>query len=104
MPDGSYCLEDNHSKLGTRLNSQAVTGPAPLKDGDVIRLGTNLVRFNERRRREKGATAAGELAAAPLPPPPPPPPPSSADKVFAPVARPWNAARKPPVPPPPPPS
>ena len=31
MPDGSYCLEDNHSKLGTRLNSQPVAGPMPLE-------------------------------------------------------------------------
>ena len=29
MPDGSYCLEDNHSKLGTRLNSQPLTGRRP---------------------------------------------------------------------------
>ncbi len=104
MPDGSYCLEDNHSKLGTRLNSQPLTGPAPLKDGDVIRLGTNLVRFNQRRRR--GVQPAPVAAVAILPSsalPPPPPPPSSADKVFSPVARPWNSPRKPPAGPPPPP-
>ncbi len=102
MPDGSYCLEDNHSKLGTRLNSQPVAGPTPLKDGDIIRLGTNLVRFNERRRRGGEAAPAAAIAASPPPAPPPappplpPPPPSSADKVFSPVARPWNTMRKPP--------
>ncbi len=115
MPDGSYRLEDNHSKLGTRLNSQPVAGPMPLQDGDVIRLGTNLVRFNERRRRRgeaapSAAMVASQPPASPLaspPPPPPPPPPSpapgSADKVPAPAARPWNNPRKPASPPPPPP-
>ncbi len=108
MPDGSYCLEDNHSKQGTRLNSQAVAGPTPLKDGDIIRLGTNLVRFNERRRRGSDAPADRASAASlppALPPPPPslpPPVPSSADKVFAPAGRPWNTGRKLPPPPPPP--
>jgi hypothetical protein len=103
MPDGSYCLEDNHSKLGTRLNSQPVAGPTPLQDGDVIRLGTNLVRFNERRRRSGEAAPIAVVAAssppAPPPPPSPAPPPSSADKVFAPAARPWTSIRKPPPPP-----
>ena len=103
MPDGSYCLEDNHSKLGTRLNSQPVSLPTPLHDGDIIRLGTNLVRFNARRRRGKDPLPASEIAPAPPPPPAPPAAPSSADKVFAPTARPWNIARKPPPPPPPPP-
>jgi hypothetical protein len=103
MPDGSYCLEDNHTKLGTRLNSQPIAGPTPLQDGDVIRLGTNLVRFNERRRRGPEAVPAVVAVAAqpPAPPPPPTPPalPSSADKVFSPGAKPWNMARKPPPPP-----
>ena len=101
MPDGSYCLEDNHTKQGTRLNSQPVAGPTPLQDGDIIRLGTNLVRFNERRRRGRETAPASAVAVSP-PPAPPPPAPSSADKVFAPVARPWNSPRKLPSPPPPP--
>ncbi len=107
MPDGSYSLEDNRSKLGTRLNSQPLAAPMPLKDGDIIRLGTNLVRFNERRRRgpEAAPVAATAVSLPPAPPPPPPPPspppaPSSADKAFAPTARPWNTVRK--LPPPPP--
>ena len=29
MPDGSYCLEDNHSRLGTRLNGAAGDGERP---------------------------------------------------------------------------
>ena len=113
LPDGSYCLEDNRSKLGTRLNSEPVNGPAPLQDGDIIRLGTNLVRFNERRRRrgESAPAATGvasqppasPLAPAPPPPLPPSPAPTSAGKAFAPVARPWNSPRNPASPPPPPP-
>ncbi len=107
MPDGSYCLEDNRSKLGTRLNSQPVAGSTPLNDGDVIRLGTNLVRFNERRHRTGEAAPVGVTSpsapSAPPPPPSPPPVPRSADKVFSTEARPWNTIRKPPPPPPPPP-
>ncbi len=56
MPNGSYCLEDNHTRLGTRLNGRVVTGSVPLSDGDVIRLGTNLVRFNVRRGRRDETT------------------------------------------------
>jgi len=104
QPDGSYCLEDNHSKLGTRLNSQPVVASTPLKDGDIIRLGTNLVRFNQRRRQrgEARAVATTTSLPPPAPPPPPVPPPSSADKAFSPVAKPWNITRKLPPPPPPP--
>ena len=87
MNNGSYCLEDNHSRLGTRLNGQVVTDVTPLADGDIIRVGTNLVRFNERHRRGEPQPLA---AASPLIPPAPPPPPSSADKVFAPEPRPWK--------------
>jgi hypothetical protein len=92
QPDGNYAVEDNGSKLGTRLNSQPLRGRSPLKDGDVIRLGTNLVRFNVRRRRARAlqpvavdkAPPVAETPSAklpipvvlPLPKSPPPPPPS----------------------------
>jgi hypothetical protein len=93
MNDGSYCLEDNHTRLGTRLNGQVLTGVTPLADGDIIRVGTNIVRFNERKRRrgESLAEIAAPAVANPSAssPPLPPPPPSSADKVFAPEPRPW---------------
>lgn len=92
MPDGSYCLEDNHTRLGTRLNGQVLTGATPLADGDIIRVGTNLVRFNERKRR-RGESLPGAVAQAvstpSVPLPPAPPPPSSADRVFSPEPRPW---------------
>jgi hypothetical protein len=100
MPDGSYCLEDNHTQLGTRLNGQPLTAAMPLADGDVIRLGTNLVRFNERRQRRGAPLPRAESPPAsqsvPLPPPPPAPPPSSADRVFSPEPRPWISTHKPP--------
>ena len=121
MPDGSFSLEDNKTRLGTRgLTNQPVTASIPLADGDVIRLGTNLVRFNERRRRHGDATiAATAPAKMPSPPPPPGQPPSgqsppplrpsgplprllrlrpassSADRVFAPEPRPWLPTKKP---------
>jgi hypothetical protein len=80
MPNGSFQLQDNGSKLGTRVNSQVVTGPVALNDRDIIRLGTNLVRFNVRPRlwsiswaREPSdavPAAAGQTVLAAAPPPP----------------------------------
>ena len=94
MNDGSYCLEDNHTRLGTRLNGQIVTGVTPLADGDIIRVGTNLVRFNQRHRRRGEPSPQTAVPAVGIPQTasaaPPPPPQSSADKVFAPEPRPWK--------------
>jgi hypothetical protein len=71
--NGSFVVEDNHSKLGTRLNNQPLTQPTLLSDGDVIKFGTNFVRFNERRRKEgqEPITPAfqGQVRSAPPPPP-----------------------------------
>ena len=49
QPQGEYWLEDMTSALGTYLNHQRISGTAVLTNGDLIKLGTNLVRFNERR-------------------------------------------------------
>ena len=92
-PDGKYVLEDNESRLGTRLNSQPVQGRMPLEDGDVIRLGTNLVRFNQ-RRRWPGHAAPAAVASLAQPLPPAPPPPATSAKSMPPTI---------PSPPPPPP-
>lgn len=46
--EARYLLEDNQSRSGTLLNGQAISGPTPLKDGDAIQFGVNVVRFNER--------------------------------------------------------
>jgi hypothetical protein len=78
--DGSYTIEDNRSKLGLSVNHQSVQQGCPLRDGDVIKLGGNFIRFNERRRRDGGlpapdSSAVQTPAAAPAKAPPPPPPP-----------------------------
>ncbi len=80
---GQFLLEDNHSRLGTRLNGQPVQTATPLKDGDLIKLGTNIVRFNSRQwgrlraaaaaMASRGAAPAGGSGLPPLPPPPKPP-------------------------------
>ena len=46
QPDGALLLEDKHSRLGTRLNGQSIQLPTPLADGDLIKIGSNIVRFN----------------------------------------------------------
>jgi hypothetical protein len=106
--DGSYLAEDNHSRLGTRLNNQALTSPAVLKDGDVIKFGTNFVRFNERQRRKGEAPAIqaggfqGQVRAAPPPPPvrgAPPKPAASPVKSPATSVPPTAAPMKGPPPP-----
>ena len=116
---GVFVLEDNHTKLGTRLNNQPLTQPTALKDGDVIKFGTNFVRFNERRRKEGQEPVSpafqGQVRAAPPPPPvrksvpiaptgAPVAPPASArpaeTKPEKPVVRPAAHASIPPPPPP----
>jgi len=118
-PGGSYVLEDNHSRLGTRLNNQPVTDTVPLGDGDVIRLGRNLVRFNQRRRPRpqeappqpaaRWSEPLGGLAAGlrPRQESPAPPPPAGGDLQRLQGARPETAPQRsppagPPLPPPPP--
>ena len=49
---GRYFLEDLQSPGGTFVNEQKVEGRAPLKAGDLIRLGKSVLRFNERAKRK----------------------------------------------------
>lgn len=66
QPDGTFVLHDNESRTGTEVNGQRVKQPVLLRDGDVIRLGSNTVRYSESfRRSERGAVAG---AARPKPP------------------------------------
>jgi hypothetical protein len=51
--DSRYVLEDNNSKMGTRVNGTRVTGQVVLKDGDLIQFGPNSVRFSERQKRSQ---------------------------------------------------
>ncbi len=109
-PGGQYVLEDCRSRTGTLLNRQPVAEPAPLNDGDLIRIGGNLIRFHH---RGKAVALAGSLTSpaavqpsadeAPRTPAPPPPPsvPGSAPPPPRPPALPATPPRIPPPPPPP---
>lgn len=46
-----YYLVDAGSTAGTFVNGQRVQGSTPLRSGDEIRLGRNLLRFGERQKR-----------------------------------------------------
>lgn len=118
QPNGEYQIEDNHSRLGTRLNGQVLQGPAMLNDGDLIKLGINIVRFNHRHRGrvhpaspEDGRAAVGTIPSAPPPPPLSghggagpgfrPAMPWLAPKTSEPPTQPGSAPKIPPPPPPP---
>ncbi len=47
-----FLLEDNETPGGTYLNDQRVTTATPLKSGDLIRVGRNVLRFGERQKRK----------------------------------------------------
>jgi hypothetical protein len=46
-----YYLEDVNTPTGTFVNDQPIAGRTPLKSGDLIRVGRNVLRFNERQKR-----------------------------------------------------
>jgi pSer/pThr/pTyr-binding forkhead associated (FHA) protein len=83
QPGGAFTLEDNKSRIGTRLNGQIIQAAQTLKDGDFIKLGSNLIRFNL-RSRESGA-APVMPAAAPMKVPTAPPPPAIRPPAAAPA-------------------
>lgn len=76
---GAFTIEDVSGGTRASLNRQPITSPMRLSDGDVIKLGSNLIRFNERNARPNDQTplatvaATQARAAAPAPPPPPVP-------------------------------
>ncbi len=77
QPDGQYVVEDNGSRIGTSVNGQPIQGTVSLNDGDLIKLGTNIVRFERRQRvsdraKVAAAPATGAKTAGIAPPPPPP--------------------------------
>ena len=47
---GRYMLMDAGAAGGTYLNDQRVIRPMPLRSGDAIRVGRNVLRFSERRK------------------------------------------------------
>ena len=97
-PNGSYAVEDNQTRLGTRLNNQPLQGQAVLKDGDVIKLGTNFVRFNERQRRKgEEAPAPQRAVGGKVTAPPPPPKVRKRPGAAAPGGPPQAGAGRPPA-------
>ncbi|MBY0524345.1 MAG: FHA domain-containing protein [Gemmataceae bacterium] len=46
-----YMLVDVNTPDGTYLNEQRISGPTPLSSGDMIRVGRNVLRFEERAKR-----------------------------------------------------
>jgi pSer/pThr/pTyr-binding forkhead associated (FHA) protein len=77
QPNGQYSIGDNGTRIGTLVNSQPIQGHVVLRDTDLIKLGTNIVRFNHRRRdRQREAATTGRFGPAkglPISPPPLPP-------------------------------
>jgi hypothetical protein len=48
--ENAYLLADAATPGGTFLNDQRITDPAPLRNGDRIRVGNCVLRFQERQR------------------------------------------------------
>lgn len=97
QPDGAFLLEDISSKLGVAVRRagetayQPVRGSHSLRNDDVIRLGTNIVRFNERKKdhgpRDETSVPVTIATANQHAPPPPPPPPPGKQKPNSPASR-----------------
>jgi diguanylate cyclase (GGDEF)-like protein len=49
VSDSEVLLQDLGSANGTYINDQPVTGPMPVKDGDLLRLGNVVLRFHGQR-------------------------------------------------------
>lgn len=107
--DGRYVIEDNRSRIGTRVNGQRIQGPVTLHDGDLIKLGSNVVRFNvhqrsvvagDQRASDQAVSYGGQIAS-----PPPPPGVSTVtlprDTSWPPLSPPVVGEQPSPAPPPP---
>ncbi len=87
-PDGRHVAEPKASPVIVKRNQQPITEPTPLADGDVLTLGGNSIRYNERGRRATERTSGPTLSASPkgtptatrgsVPPPAPAPAPAPA--------------------------
>lgn len=51
-PQGGFVVCDRQSRGGTLVNGVPIDGPRALRDGDIIQIGVNKVRFNERVRSQ----------------------------------------------------
>jgi hypothetical protein len=47
----AYLLADANTPGGTYLNDQRIDKPTPLRSGDAIRVGCNVLRFGERQKK-----------------------------------------------------
>ncbi len=46
-PEGGFLLQDNNSRTGTQLNGKRIQQTVLLRNGDLIQLGPNAVRYSE---------------------------------------------------------
>jgi MFS family permease len=51
LQNNRYLVADENTPGGTYLNGQRIGEPAPLRSGDVIRVGNCTLRFGERQKR-----------------------------------------------------
>lgn len=91
--DGRFTLEDTGTRIGTFLNGRRVAGPVTLRDGDLIRLGGNIVRFNLRQGISRAAEAVVD-GPAPADAAPGEGPPGSPDRRIAPPPPPGLPSRR----------
>lgn len=50
--DGRWFLNDSGTPGGTYLNDERLAAPRELRSGDAIRVGRNVIRFQERQKRK----------------------------------------------------
>ncbi|MDA1013645.1 MAG: FHA domain-containing protein, partial [Planctomycetota bacterium] len=72
---GRFVIEDMNTPSGTFVNHKEIPRRAELHDGDVIKIGTNFIRFNS-RTGGKGSDGPPIEQSAPVVISAPPPPPS----------------------------
>jgi len=111
--DGVFVVEDRGTQIGTILNGERLLGPVVLTNGDQLRLGGNILRFNDRRSTvsaETSTTSPDRAALSPKSVPPPIPtrpvggsmaPPGGALPGGAVAPRPAQPVTPPPAPKPP---
>jgi hypothetical protein len=63
--DGSFLLQDNHSRTGTFVNGRQVQGEVVLRNEDAIQLGVNVVRFREVLKHVSEGADQGKATPAP---------------------------------------
>ena len=123
---GCFYIEDLGTDAGVVLNQRRIEKTERLRDGDVIKLGGNIIRFNEKGESGPRDSAKQEqttfqevredgpvrkpISGAPVAPPPPPPPvktqgtgPRTEPERVQPTATRVVGTSNPPPPPPPPP-